>query len=182
MSTVVGAWPRDMILDHAETLLKDGDSISPRLDTAAEIVWSLVQSYTRRTLVEVTDDVAVLRGTRSRTLLLGEIPVTWVENVGVDGAVLDPKDYTVRRHGALIRYSGWGGPDSEVVVTYDHGFEDLPKSLFSVCVMATARLASNPEQLVREEMEGYSSASEVASGFTLSERAVLDRYRRRTLS
>jgi predicted xylose isomerase-like sugar epimerase len=48
----------------------------------------------------------------------------------------------------------------------------------AVIILATARLVTNPAQVQSEEADGYRTSGSF-QGFTLPERAVLDRYRRR---
>lgn len=48
----------------------------------------------------------------------------------------------------------------------------------AVIVLATARLVVNPAQVQSEEADGYRTSGSF-QGFTIAERAVLDRYRRR---
>jgi len=52
--------------------------------------------------------------------------------------------------------------------------------LASVIVTATARLLTNPTQLSRKEIGEISLLYQAFDGFTLAERMVLHRYRRRT--
>lgn len=47
----------------------------------------------------------------------------------------------------------------------------------AVIIMATARLVVNPAQVTSEEADGYRTSGSF-QGFTLTERLVLDRYRR----
>lgn len=54
-----------------------------------------------------------------------------------------------------------------------------PADLAAVCRLAAARLASNPEQLTRQGVEGYSAMASTRGGFTVGERLALDRYRAR---
>lgn len=56
----------------------------------------------------------------------------------------------------------------------------VPADLAAVCRLAAAPLASNPEQLTREGVEGYSAVAAAPVGFTVGELMVLDWYRRRT--
>lgn len=52
--------------------------------------------------------------------------------------------------------------------------------LASVIVTASARLLTNPTQIVRKEIAGISVLYQAFDGFTVAERMVLHRYRRRT--
>lgn len=48
----------------------------------------------------------------------------------------------------------------------------------AVIILATARLVTNPAQVTSEEADGYRTSGSF-QGFTIAERAVLDRYRRK---
>lgn len=63
--------------------------------------------------------------------------------------------------------------------TRGQGFAPEPADdLAAVILTATARLVSNPAQLTREELDGYTVTGSF-SGFTLPEQMILNRYRRR---
>lgn len=158
---------------------------------AVDVASAMARSYCRQSITLVEGDVAVLAGTRERRLVLGERPVRAVSAVEVDGRPLSAAEYRWRRSGTLWREVGWGGPEAEVVVTYDHGFAVVPDDLRSVVHTAATRLYLNPAQWQSRSSseagggEGGSTQSSMvvsaaASGFTLAERMVLDRYRRRT--
>jgi hypothetical protein len=147
---------------------------------AIEVASAMVRSYCRSSITHVAGDVAVLQGSHGRRLVLGERPVTAVTAVALDGTLLDPSDFRWQRSGALWRDAGWGGPSHEVEVEYDHGYAVVPADLAAVTRLAAVRLCSNPEQLAREEVEGYSVLVATPAGFTVGERLILDRYRRKT--
>ena len=75
-------------------------------------------------------------------------------------------------------------PGAEVVVTYSHGYDAVPADLAAVVSTASARLLANPGQWASQrEGTGYQDGRFRAApppGFTVSELAVLNRYRRRT--
>lgn len=67
--------------------------------------------------------------------------------------------------------------------TRGEGFtpEGNPSSdLAAVIVTAAARLLTNPTQIARKEIAGISLLYQPFDGFTLAERMVLHRYRKRT--
>ena len=146
-----------------------------------QVASAMVRSYTGQTLTALAGDLAVLEGTYGRRLLLRQRPVTAVAVVTIDGRTVE--DYRWTRRGWLCRLDGWGGPDAAVVVEYDHGYALAPDDLRAVTETAAARLMVNPEQLasLREGGDGRYLQYGPAGGFTLGERLVLDRYRRRTL-
>jgi hypothetical protein len=165
----------------ADLLGSSNDAFIARAAEAAAVVTATMRAYCRQTISLVEDDTAFLIGTAARRLLIPERPVRAVAAVGLDGYAVT--DYRWTRAGALWRDAGWGGNDSEIEVTFDHGFDPLPDDLVQACRTATARLCANTDGLVR-----FEAAGEVAEtysgpwGFTIAELIVLNRYRRCTFS
>lgn len=148
---------------------------------AGDTASALVRSHTRCTITRVVGDVARLQGTAGRRLVLGERPVTAVAAVALNGTLLDAADYRVHRSGSLWRRAdgtarsrGAGDPLPRI--------RSRARRLAAVTRTTAARLASNPEQPRSEEVEGYSAVAAAPVGFTVGERMVLERYRRRTLA
>jgi hypothetical protein len=167
---------------------------------AVRMASDMARGYLRLTVTAVADDTVHLPGTLGARLALPELPVTAVTAVSVDGTALASSGYAWRRSGLLLRRdgAGWGGPDAEVAVTYDHGWETVPGDLAAVVLAAALRLAPNPGQYdyrsyggpVVHDGHNYGSQDDRAgnvyrgawAGWTLAERIVLDRYRRRWAS
>lgn len=173
-------------LDAGET-----DRASLLLDVAS----ATIQTHTGQTLELVTDDVADLRGTWERVLTLPERPVVSVASVVLDGETLTVDDDFVvvgdqlRRPGFqtlspqsdFYPKSGWGGPDVVVRVTYTHGFAVIPDDVKGVCLSLAARLWSGSAGLAMEVLGSYTVQYRRVE-LEDWERAVLNRYRRRTMS
>lgn len=164
-----------------------GDDDGALTEWARKIVANRIQSYTRLRFYAVADGTVTLSGTTSRRLILGERPLTAVTSVSLDGAALAVGDYRWTRAGSLWRDTGWGDESRQVVVTGSWGFGRPPPDIMSVLQTASARLVANPGQWksvqVTEPGEHGGSHQEIAAvadGFSLSELAVLNRYRRRT--
>jgi hypothetical protein len=155
----------------------DTEDDAYRLHEVARLVSDLIRGHVRQTVTAATS-TAYLAGTLGRRLTLPEAPVVAVSAVAVDGAPLTPADYSWRRSGALWRPGGWGSPESEVVVTYSHGYAAVPGDLRAVAMAAAARLLPNLAQVEYESTDGYAVRGGFA-GWTLAERLVLDRYRRK---
>jgi hypothetical protein len=116
---------------------------------ALEIASAACQTYTRRDLVLVLDDVLDLSENNVATFNLPELPV-WGASVSIDGVAIDATAYRLEPGGILRRlpqgtfgptWPGdwtigptwdtlWGPPGSVVEVTYSHGYAltdaDLP--------------------------------------------------------
>jgi len=149
------------------------------LDDVCQLVSDLIRGHVRQTITAATT-TAYLGGSPGRRLQLPETPVTAVLSVVQDGTPLDPASYSWRRNGALwLRTGAWGnGAESEVVVTYSHGWTVVPGDLHAVALAAAARLAPNIAQVEYEaDGAGYAVRGSF-SRFTLHETIVLRRYRR----
>lgn len=183
---------------YAEAWLEQtgGQAAAEGYATARE----LVRAYCGRTLDYVADDTVTVRGTRAPVLVLGEAPVLDVAAVILGGKAVE--DYTWTRWGELVRLGRWGDVHTPVEVTYSHGYavpsvpggtsEDglvtrWPAELETVVSTLARRLATNPFGLARwqgsrvvgDATESEAWTAEAASGFTVAERLVLNRYRRR---
>lgn len=152
-----------------------------------ELVTAEVQGYTGQTISAVTGDVVTLLPVGETVLFLPELPVTAVATVVVDGtALVVTDDYMWTPAGVLTRRSNnWGVIPSSVVVTYSHGYAEIPGDIKLVCLQAAARALENPSGAVSEQVDGdyavtypHVAASAGAQLHLLEdERRVLNRYR-----
>lgn len=163
---------------------------------AVEVVSGLIRGYLPGVqLAPVEDVTAVFGGVPGRRLDLGIRPLIAVAAVTVDGEALGVDDFSFRRSGWLLRHGGPGWwnvdaglshyADSEISVTFSAGFATVPADLTAVCQSAAARLIANPAQWRSLPAAGAGPEGQLTAaypaGFTVSELAVLRRYRRRTL-
>jgi hypothetical protein len=158
---------------------EDESELLAQVRAAVEVVSQEVCARTGLTFPK-REETSVLQGTRGRRLVLGARPVHAVAAVILDGAPVASSEYRWHRRGFLDRPCGWGDGASTVAVTLTVGLDEVPGDVAAVVRTASARLATNPTQLGREEVEGYSALFGPV-GFTVQELAVLDRWRRRTL-
>lgn len=162
-----------------------------------------IQEWTGQTIEAVEADEVTLVGNFTRKLVLPEMPVTAVDSVVVDGDTLTVStDFTWQRHGVLWRprYANpnapsqrsfevlggayWGGPDREVVVTYDHGFATIPPMVKTVCLAIAVRAMGNPGGVRAEAIDGYSiTYDRNGTSFQIldGEMKLLRKYRRSSL-
>lgn len=153
----------------------------PRATRLIELASAAVQNHTGQTIVAVAGDAVDLPG--GDTLLLPQRPVTAVTQVSVDGGVVT--GFTFTTSGVVRRDGGFGTSSSTVRVTYDHGYTVIPDDLVAVTVQVAARAWSNPTDLRREDVGGYSATyNDTGIALTDAERATLDRHfpRRRVVS
>lgn len=148
------------------------DSIDPdRADQLLEKAESAIRGEARQTIDHVDDDVAELDGVWSHTLRLPERPVTGVAAVslrGPSGISTTITDYVWSRNGKLRRTGSssqripgdvgrWGGPDSEVTVTYSHGYQEIPQELHDIAIAVAARNWPNPAAMRSERVGTYAA-------------------------
>jgi hypothetical protein len=99
-----------------------------------------IRNYTGQHLSQVAGDVVTLDG-RGNRLLLPELPVTGVASVVEDGETLTvTTDYKLGAHGILHRINRrWASGVQNVVVTYSHGYDELPDDIVNICTRAACR-------------------------------------------
>lgn len=154
------------------------DSIdTARADQLLEKAESAIRDEAKQTIDHVADDVAELDGVWSHTLRLPERPVTDVSAVslrGPDGITTTITDYVFSRNGKLRRTGSssqripgdvgrWGGPDSEVTVTYSHGYQTIPQELTDIAIAVAARAWINPGGVQSEGVGTWSSVYGIGS-------------------
>lgn len=163
-----------------------------------EVATGSIQSWTRQTISQVTDDVVELRGTWEPVLKLPERPVTAVSSVVLDGTLLTvTDDYTVvkdelRRPNAEYHNwqapssdfypftkTGWGGPGAIVAVTYTHGFATVPDDVKGVCLSLAGRMFTNPEMASMRMVDAQTfQYGQRHLDLTDGEKQILAKYRR----
>jgi hypothetical protein len=154
------------------------------MDSACQVV----RDYTKQTLdlVEDAELTVVIRSDGVDAILLPEMPVMEVTEVTQadrlsDGTYDEPEtltadvDYELGAAGILYRMQGesWTG---KVVVTYTHGYENVPSSVQLVALSLAARLYRQMEKPGFDNEVGP-NPGQVQAGLTAAERRVLDHYR-----
>lgn len=121
-----------------------------------------------QTISAVAGDVITLAGTYESEMWLPQRPVTALTSIVVDGITVISSTYKWTRQGRLYRTSydreipdwrswgPWGTPDSEVVVTYDHGYADVPEDIALVVAEMVSNRISNPDSLRNIAVEDFS--------------------------
>lgn len=166
------------------------DPTDVRVIRALQDASALIRSYTAQTLHFVPDDVVELRGTYSDVLFLPERPVIDITAVAMRGWQTSIfTDYLegswFRRGSQLTMHGGWGGPRAAVIVTYSHGYAEIPEDLAAVCASIAARgVRDLAGDMVSETIVDYSyqlagagQTTGMALGLTGMEKVALDRYR-----
>lgn len=160
-----------------------------------------IRNYCRQYLTLVEDEVIALDGRGGTRLFLPQLPVVEVALVVEDGETLTvDDDWVLGDYGILHRLGGyrWVQKVRGVVVTYSHGYEDLPDDIVSVATRAAARAYQSGLRAAEQEgvigvqakglgdysvqfgnesvMEGSMGAS-AARMLLMSEKEVLNEYR-----
>jgi hypothetical protein len=122
-----------------------------RADAHLTLASGLIQASARQVIEMVEDDELTRRGSRESSIILPERPVVEVSAVtlrgrDVTGWYLDG-DELVRSSGAGLRSEdpfascgAWGSPDSELVITYTHGYEEIPDAIKAICLECVVRV------------------------------------------
>lgn len=121
-----------------------------RLEEATDLIRTATGQY----LTFVADDVVTLQSSGRQVLCLPQIPVTDVADVSIDGTALDSSMFWWTPEGYL-RHRGFGWPCGEVVVTYSHGFEEMPGALVRLCARLALESTSGGDASA-ETIQGYS--------------------------
>jgi hypothetical protein len=112
-------------------------------------------------------------GSGSRVLALPTLHLESVEEVRVDGEVIDPSGYTWSAGGLLERAAGWPRRFRAVDVDCHHGYDPIPDLLRLVSLERAARQYDNPQRLASKSVGGVSQSYEL----TELEMAQLGPYR-----
>ncbi|MEV4437488.1 hypothetical protein AB0K09_00475 [Streptomyces sp. NPDC049577] len=147
-------------------------------ELALAIASATVRAYLRLDVTAVTGDVVTVPPSYRRELQLRQRPVTAVTSVvGADDG--QPVTGWTLRGAALVREQPW---TSEVTVTYDHGWAQVPDDIRGVVLALAQAAVTNPEMLRQVSIDDYSRtyATETlgAGGLSRADEKVLDRYRR----
>ncbi len=101
-----------------------------------------IQGWCNQIIEQVEDDEYTFDTESGRTkLFLPELPVTEVSSVVENDEELDvDDDYKLGNNGVLHRMNGpWYAGVQSVVVTYTHGYEEIPQTIVDICTRAASR-------------------------------------------
>lgn len=132
-----------------------------RADALLSLASGLIQDAARQTIELVENETVVMRRARGAVVLLAERPVVSVSSVLAGGDALAADTYYLDGD-CLVRSGGtWGdllgvgfSGNDELVVTYTHGYEEIPETIKGICVAAVVRAWVNPGAVAQE---GYGS-------------------------
>lgn len=156
----------------------------PAAELALAAATSVIQDYLGQRLAYVEDDEVVLDGTSTDVVILPQLPVIEVASVELDGDPLGEDDFEVDfENGLLVLSAGtWGSLKQSIVVTYTHGFQEIPAAIRAVALQAAGRMFGQAG--IAQEQIGATSIRYGAVGVALTaeEKGALDPYRLRRLA
>lgn len=159
------------------------DSLEPTADDRLEQAEALVRSYCGWHIAPSRAETFSVRVAREAAILLPSLHVTDVSSVTRDGTTLEADTYWWTSAGVVtgVEAGCWYG---QVVVSFEHGYDDAPPDVTAVVQAIAQRAVDNPRSLIRKRVgpfeDGYSqTGSNQALPLALlgGERDVLDRYR-----
>lgn len=153
--------------------IPDDTDVQVQIARLLELASAKVRRFTRQQISAVEDDELTVYGAWSSELYLGQKPVTAITSITVDDVLVDPSEYTWTVSGLVERIYCriWGTPRQVIVVTYDHGYVDIPDEIVGIVAELVAAKYSSPEALDSETIGNYAytGGDGAGSAFKLSE-------------
>lgn len=186
---------------HTELGARLGITLMPdeadRADILIGLASGLVRRATRQTITLVTDDTLTIRGSYASRITLPQRPVVDVTAVTLNGVELVGGSWyldgneIVRTHGTGNFWvgSGYGGsfgcPSDTLVVTYSHGYAEIPDEVKATVLEMVQRVWNNPAVTTRETNGSSDVMYAPSNGLLLTDterRTVNDALRRQAAS
>lgn len=131
-------------ISDVQNLLQVEISNATSCTRAITAATAAIQNYCRQEIGLVEDDEITLDVWQaSYKIFLPEMPVVEIASVVEDDETLkggSDEDYALAQYGVLLRRGRkWKTGPSILVVTYTHGYEDIPEDIEAICARAAAR-------------------------------------------
>lgn len=155
----------------------------PTADLSEQAVASASAAFrtlTRRYITTATDTVN-LNPEGDRVLFLPDYPVTLISAITEEGATVSSDDVEVSMDDGLIRKrSGacWSRRFAGVVVTYTHGYAEVPWDVVECVTQMATRLQNQAGGEIRQETIGSYSYTLANVGLTSYESDIIAAYTR----
>lgn len=169
--------------DELNTYLGRTVSDNTKAEQALDIATQQIQDYTDQT-IEQASGPETLDGNGRGTIFLSELPVTAVASVVEDGTTLtegNESDFVWYRNGTLVRIGGcWVNLRQAVVVTYTHGYSNIPNTIKNITLAVASRILDAPPavtQLSSSESLSTTYGPSKAQYLSPLEMGALDRYK-----
>lgn len=126
LTTLEGVKSYLKIIDDSDNLL---------LEDLINASSSTIENFCKRKFKEQAYVDEEFDGTGKYYLLLDQYPVKSIESVTVDGEIIVPTDYKVKkRNGILLKSNGvWPTGEININVSYTAGYTDIPYDLDLAC-------------------------------------------------
>jgi hypothetical protein len=149
-------------LDELKAYLQR-DDLGPTGILGLEIATGMIQEQTGQDIFRVASDVVKLNGRARERLFLPQLPVNDVVSLSLNGVTLvEDADFGVDAElGAIDRLprgAFWTVGRRNIIVTYDHGWDDPPAPIRGLCLKWAGKLWQNPTGLTSERTASYSAA------------------------
>lgn len=125
--TDVDAVKKYLQIDPSDTSLDD------QLESLINACSTAIENYCRQSFGqrEYTDEYD---GTGTNSLFLANTNISSIIEVSIDGEIVDPSEYKLRKSGILVRLKNvWPIGILNVSVTYSAGFDQVPADLELAC-------------------------------------------------
>jgi hypothetical protein len=122
---------------------------------------AIIRAQTGQTIEEVDPATLNVWGRPGERLPLPQRPVTAVTSVTLDGTLVDPSEYLLRKS-ELVRAVGWGTELQTLVIVYKHGFNPIPELIKNTSIDVATRgftLAAAGGGAIRSERIGSYSVT-----------------------
>jgi hypothetical protein len=154
--------------------LAGAETTDIRLIRALQRASARFRGEVRHHVSAVDNDTVTLDGDGSRSLLLPNMPIRAVLWVIIDGNSVT--DYRWFRDGRLRRTGGKVWPESQITVTYNHGYKQVPDDIVEAVLSQAVDLYSR-QPGVRSMAVGGESVTFAAAGISEEWSQVVARYR-----
>jgi hypothetical protein len=166
----------------------DGLVLPPELDEAGQQrealrrAADLITGATGGQRIAAGTSTVTLTGNGRRLIQVPQVPVRAVTALSVDGRPWTAVDYAVDPDGVLTRLGGVWPRGQRIIVTYDHGYLQLPEDIARLVTSLAQRILDGTVG-VRSETESLGSRQTSityhagAGVFDDADQDILDRYR-----
>jgi hypothetical protein len=138
-------------------------------------VQGFIRSYCGWHIAPVVEETVTFYGNGTAGWILPTLRLVSVESLTVDGAEWDADWYTVRPSGVIEPRYRFHYRESDVSVTFTHGYGSCPPELEAVAESKIGKLAAGGSRRIGQVQ--VSVGGDAAGGLDAYTAGVLDRYR-----
>jgi hypothetical protein len=149
-------------------------------DQALTIASDTVRAYCGHSITQILNDVAILDGSGTSTIMLPAMPINGIDLIEIDGEELDDSKYKWSRKGWVRRTDGilWPTLPGSISITYNHGYATTPGSITGVVLALAGRIVDGSSGIKQETIGSYSvTYGDPSPVLRANEQSALDAYR-----